>query len=69
MEGEGEHEFVTVRNRRWCVCCDMYQAKSGDERWQQPAIKCSRSTPYAEAKDELNAQLAKGVGGALPTGT
>jgi hypothetical protein len=31
----------------------VYQHKGGNEEWQEPAIPCARSTPYAQAKDEL----------------
>lgn len=41
-----EHLFITVRNRRWCVCCDFYQQKRDGLAWTYPG-PCADDAPAA----------------------
>lgn len=37
------HEFIEVLNRRWCICCDLFQSrKSIDGAWTPSSRSCQR---------------------------
>lgn len=55
MNSEQEHEFVTVKDRRWCLGCDLFQThkviSNMGLRCGWVPIKygpCPRNTPYAQ---------------------
>jgi hypothetical protein len=52
-----DHEFVEVGNRRWCLCCDLFQRRDppGHKPFPTPRKECARSTPYAYEKDRAEA--------------
>lgn len=56
-----EHEFLEVGNRRWCLCCDLFQMRfKGQEKFPEPKYSCARNTNYAMAKRaEAKAQSLK----------
>jgi hypothetical protein len=43
------HEWLQVRNRRWCLCCAAFQTRRDKERewWPRAAAECPMTTPYA----------------------
>lgn len=45
----GEHEWITVKNRQWCLTCRAYQQRSAEGRPWHPWVpdKCPWDTPYA----------------------
>lgn len=53
------HEWIEVLNRRWCVCCTLYQHRhSASEPWPTVRRSCPRDTFYARDKDkELTVRL------------
>ncbi len=46
----GDHEWLEIGRRRWCLGCDLFQVKSG-EAFPEPRKDCPRFTPYAQDKD------------------
>lgn len=55
------HEFVEVRDRRWCLCCDLFQQKAkGAAFFPTPRKPCPRDTRRARLQDEERALQQKG---------
>lgn len=51
------HDFVEVRDRRWCLCCDLFQTKSPTAAFfPTPRKLCPRDTPRARALDGVGGQ-------------
>jgi hypothetical protein len=49
------HDFVEVENRRWCLCCNLFQTKQKSAAFfPTPAKPCPRDTQYAVEKEERN---------------
>ena len=47
---ERGHQFIEVGRRRWCVRCDLFQARSSTtKRFAEPLCWCANDTPYAKA--------------------
>ncbi len=46
-----KHQLLTIKDRRWCVCCDFFQSKKPNENWFLLKSKenCSNDAPGAEA--------------------
>jgi hypothetical protein len=46
------HDFVEVGDRRWCLCCDLFQAKSPTAAFfPTPRKPCPRDTPRGRKLD------------------
>lgn len=54
---EHRHDFLQVENRRWCLCCDLFQSRSSKAaKWAPPTpLGCAFSTPYAQGNQSRNA--------------
>lgn len=53
------HDFIEVKDRRWCICCDLFQQKEpGAAFFPTPRNPCPRNTPYAEMMDRREARRA-----------
>lgn len=52
-----EHVFVTVGQRRWCVCCDLFQQRRGGD-WPKVG-ECEDFTPAAPIHRAQHEQKAK----------
>lgn len=46
-QGQG-HLFISVKSRRWCLGCDLFQQASW-HGFPVPRWDCTWSTPYAHA--------------------
>lgn len=47
------HDFIEVKDRRWCLCCDLFQQKPKDAAFfPVPRNPCPRNTPYAAMQDK-----------------
>jgi hypothetical protein len=43
-----DHDWITVRNRRWCLGCDLFQSTGAEQPFPIPRVlACPRTTPYA----------------------
>lgn len=50
-----DHDFVEVEDRRWCLCCDLFQQKEKSAVFfPTPRKPCPRNTPYAVELDARN---------------
>lgn len=47
-----EHEFIEVRNRRWCVRCDLHQFRDGPGPWVASTKSCPRIYSPASLSQE-----------------
>jgi len=49
-----DHEWITVKARRWCVGCSAFQIGRSDISWVPavPAV-CPRTTAYAVKADQV----------------
>lgn len=64
-----EHVFITVLNRRWCVCCDFYQQKRDGLAWTYPG-PCADDAPAAAKNRAAHDRVAAfSFERANPTGT
>ena len=55
MTDTAAHDFVEVENRRWCLCCDLFQQKQPDAAFfPTPRKGCLRNTKYARDKEAAN---------------
>lgn len=55
-----EHDFVEVLNRRWCLCCDLFQSKKDDAaNFPKPRKSCARDTPRARAMDKARSEASE----------
>lgn len=54
------HEFITVRNRRWCLGCDLFQYGDGGAipKFKVPRSKCLEITNRAKGRREQRTSLA-----------
>lgn len=50
-----EHDFITVKDRRWCVCCDLFQQRKPGYHFREPTARCPRTTNYARRMDSQRA--------------
>lgn len=47
------HNFIEVKDRRWCTCCDLFQSKSPTAAYfPTPRNPCPRNTPHARALEQ-----------------
>jgi hypothetical protein len=61
------HEFVTVKDRRWCLGCDLFQTKSqGAVFFPTPRNACPRDTP--RARQQLTPCIAQDFGDMIAYG-
>lgn len=45
--GETDHVLVVVGDRRWCLCCELFQMRRPPADW--PWLKaCPRTTVFAQ---------------------
>lgn len=66
------HDFVEVRNRRWCLNCDLFQHKGrGAAYFPKPPIPCPRDTKRAKDQDADidHRALSNGLDTVMPDGT
>ena len=46
------HDFITVKNRRWCVGCGLFQNKrKAGASFPEAPTPCPRDTPRARQED------------------
>lgn len=50
----GDHEFIEVKDRRWCLGCKLYQSKpKGAVYFPTPQHICPRNTRHAMERDAI----------------
>jgi len=44
-----DHVFIEVENKRWCLCCDLFQKKGPDMAFfPTPTKPCPNDVPAAD---------------------
>lgn len=62
------HEFITVKNRRWCLGCDLFQQKQPTAAFfPTPRKPCPETTPHARIKREKARGDAKATAKTMQT--
>lgn len=52
------HDFIEVKDRRWCTCCNLFQSKSPTAAFfPTPRKLCPRDTPHARSLNEKSSQI------------
>lgn len=52
-----DHEWIEVADRRWCLCCDVFQARPNASAQWRPAVgACMKNTAYAHSKDSAHGE-------------
>lgn len=62
-EIDQRHEWLEVKNRRWCLTCRAFQQRIGEAHAWLPlaARACPRDTPYASWKQEEFGEASNGA--------
>lgn len=47
------HCFLTVLNRRWCMCCNYWQQKKPDCPFVEPMSECPNNVPKAKENRDI----------------
>lgn len=48
-----EHEWVTLRERRWCLGCYAFGTRRAEtDPWSRSSLMCPRNTPRARREDD-----------------